>query len=115
MTLDEAIVILCAEQFLSGRSLSQTERQILDISAEIVLRQAKDIRALHTNLFADKVVEESPVNTAPQTVEFTREEGGDWEPFKNHQRNGDNRVHSIRFADGRVWDAYNGWRTKYRD
>lgn len=43
----------------------------------------------------------------PRTVEVTYEERGEWVPFKE----GVHRyVHAIKFSDGSIWDAHNGWR-----
>lgn len=54
----------------------------------------------------------------PETVAVTVHEGGEWIAFSdfvngNYDANGSydsDRVHSIKFADGSVWDAVNGWR-----
>lgn len=48
----------------------------------------------------------------PEAFAVTFEEGGDWVPFpcKHLNKEGGILVHSIRFNDGSVWDAYNGWR-----
>lgn len=54
-------------------------------------------------------------DTMPATVEIALVEGGEWLPFRpsDKERFGrDNRVHAIRFANGREWDAVNGWRPK---
>lgn len=45
----------------------------------------------------------------PQTVAVTAEEGGEWVPFVPWHT-GIITVHSIRFDDGSIWDALNGWR-----
>lgn len=49
------------------------------------------------------------------TVAVTLEECGQWIPFEQIQGKRPPSpkgwlVHSIKFDDGRVWDAYNGWR-----
>lgn len=43
----------------------------------------------------------------PKTVAFTTKEGGPWIPFDKGRHE---TVHAIMFEDGRIWDAYNGWR-----
>ncbi len=45
----------------------------------------------------------------PKTVAVTSEEGGYWLPL-----GAVSTVHSIKFSDGRIWDAINGWRPKPR-
>lgn len=53
----------------------------------------------------------------PKTVFVTHEEGGPWFAFPSKYYPGERLratgvlVHSIRFDDGSVWDAVNGWRT----
>lgn len=43
----------------------------------------------------------------PRTVAVTYEDHGEWVPF----REGVHRhVHAIKFSDGSIWDAHNGWR-----
>lgn len=43
----------------------------------------------------------------PRTVAVTYEDHGEWVPFKE----GVHRyVHAIKFSDGSIWDAHNGWR-----
>ncbi len=51
----------------------------------------------------------------PKTEFVTRVEGGEWIPFEEFteirpRRRYDNWVHSIKFEDGSIWDAVNGWR-----
>jgi hypothetical protein len=52
----------------------------------------------------------------PKTVEILLEEGSDWLPFikanawRAPTRSRPNQVHAIRFDDGSIWDAANGWR-----
>lgn len=49
----------------------------------------------------------------PETVATSPIEGDPWVPFVPHTRPPDHRgnlVHAIKFADGSIWDAYNGWR-----
>ncbi len=53
----------------------------------------------------------------PKTEFVTRVEGGEWIPFEEFteirpRRRYDNWVHSIKFEDGSIWDAVNGWRQK---
>ena len=45
----------------------------------------------------------------PLTVAVALGEGEEWQPFepRNHARHA---VHAIKFADGSIWDAFNGWR-----
>lgn len=45
---------------------------------------------------------------AAKTVSVTTEEGGEWQDFGKARFR---KIHAIRFADGRVWDAINGWRS----
>lgn len=50
-----------------------------------------------------------------QTVAVTFEEGGNWIPLSEVNLvcppdHAGWRVHAVKFDDGRVWDAYNGWR-----
>ena len=50
--------------------------------------------------------------TKPEAIEVTAYEGGKWRPFLPGQINTPaNTIHAVRFADGSVWDCYNGWRT----
>ncbi len=52
-----------------------------------------------------------------EAVAVTYEEGGDWIPFTRWNWGEARRpltVHSIKFANGRIWDALNGWRPKER-
>ena len=52
-----------------------------------------------------------------KTVAVTYEEGGEWLPFEKWKRPPTRKgtlVHSIRFDNGAVWDAYNGWRPNSR-
>jgi hypothetical protein len=48
----------------------------------------------------------------PKATHVTLSEGGVWLTFPCHEHNGPEgiRVHAIKFDDGSVWDAYNGWR-----
>ena len=49
----------------------------------------------------------------PETVAISRYEGGEWADFVPHVRpetHLGHQVHAIKFADGSIWDAYNGWR-----
>ena len=46
-------------------------------------------------------------STKPATVAIAEREGGQWLPFPHRTVQ---RVHAIRFSDGSVWDAINGWR-----
>lgn len=49
--------------------------------------------------------------TRPRTVAITREEGGRWIPFEIWETGREcGLVHSIKFEDGSIWDAINGWR-----
>jgi len=47
------------------------------------------------------------------TVAVTSREGGEWIDFMEWVRsrvNHESLIHSIKFADGSIWDAVNGWR-----
>lgn len=44
----------------------------------------------------------------PVATAFTEYEGGTWQPWA--PGSDISRVHALRFADGSVWDTYNGWR-----
>ncbi len=50
----------------------------------------------------------------PRTIAVTAEEGGEWIPFERVDEEGysntPREVHSIKFEDGRIWDAVSGWR-----
>ena len=52
----------------------------------------------------------------PETVAISIEEGAGWLPFiraidwKPPTRSRPNQVHAIKFSDGSIWDAANGWR-----
>lgn len=49
----------------------------------------------------------------PKTVAVTTQQGGEWIPFEDFRDFWNNsKVHSIKFADGSMWDAVNGWREK---
>ena len=50
----------------------------------------------------------------PRTVAVTLEEGGEWWPFASGGHVG-KVIHSIKFEDGRIWDAINGWRPSRLD
>lgn len=41
----------------------------------------------------------------------TLEQGGDWIEFSGDRGS---LVHSAQFADGQIWDAWNGWRCEPR-
>jgi hypothetical protein len=43
------------------------------------------------------------------TVAVTAEEGGQWISFDEFR--GD-KIHAIKFSDGRIWDAKTGWRPR---
>ena len=43
----------------------------------------------------------------PLPTHITRKDGGDWEEFVVGTSG---TVHAIKFANGDIWDAYNGWR-----
>jgi hypothetical protein len=43
-----------------------------------------------------------------KAIAVTSEEGGEWLPFVEGQNK---LVHAIKFDNGAIWDAYNGWRT----
>lgn len=45
----------------------------------------------------------------PKTEAVTLFEGGMWLPFVPGETK-IKHVHSIKFADGSVWDSFNGWR-----
>lgn len=46
-----------------------------------------------------------------KTVAVTTKEGGLWQDFILFQRQTPNAtVHAIKFSDGRIWDAVNGFR-----
>lgn len=45
----------------------------------------------------------------PEPVAFTDRESGDWLGFRSPEPSRQ-LVHSVRFADGSVFDAVNGWR-----
>jgi hypothetical protein len=58
----------------------------------------------------------------PQRIEavaVTAEEGGKWHPFKpfrdTHEPNRIRTVHAIKFADGSIWDAVNGFRPTHAE
>jgi hypothetical protein len=62
------------------------------------------------------VGEGSSMNEQPKAVAVTFEEGGPWIPFVPYWHplydSRDGRVvHAIKFADGSIWDAVNGWHT----
>lgn len=59
---------------------------------------------LHKGLSA---VLDIPIVGKKKTAFVCSEEGTIWEPFK--QGISPRRVHAIKFEDGSVWDAYNGW------
>jgi hypothetical protein len=48
----------------------------------------------------------------PKAQAVTFSEGGNWVSFPCRERNTPQGilVHSIKFDDGSIWDAYNGWR-----
>jgi hypothetical protein len=50
-----------------------------------------------------------PYGLASPVVAVTMCEGGDWIPVEQ-AREGD-LAHSVKFADGSVWDEINGWRS----
>lgn len=51
--------------------------------------------------------EEKP--SLPETKTVTLFEGGNWLPFMPGNTTF-KHVHAIKFADGNVWDSFNGWR-----
>lgn len=49
----------------------------------------------------------------PKTLYVAQYEGDEWREFKPRELYDPykcNRVHTIWFEDGTIWDAYNGWR-----
>lgn len=47
-----------------------------------------------------------------RTVAVTFTEGGTWIPFERLAKvNNNGLVHAIKFRDGSIWDAVNGWRS----
>jgi hypothetical protein len=44
----------------------------------------------------------------PKAIEVLYREGGEWYPFTLGRSH--NLVHAIKFEDGSIWDAANGWR-----
>lgn len=49
----------------------------------------------------------------PKVIKILEKEGGEWIDFVPQKRPPDyegNKVHAVMFEDGRVWDAYGGWR-----
>lgn len=50
------------------------------------------------------------------TEAVSEREGEEWQPFGEYtKRRGDKRIHAIKFSDGRIWDAVNGWCNPPRD
>lgn len=50
---------------------------------------------------------------APKTVAVTISEGGEWILFSKFRTLDYGQVvHAIKFDNGSVWDAYNGWRNE---
>lgn len=47
---------------------------------------------------------------APKTIAVTISEGGEWILFSKFRTLKYGQVHSIKFSNGSVWDAVNGWR-----
>ena len=48
-------------------------------------------------------------NPSPIAVAVLAKEGREWIPFDSFEGK---LVHAIRFSDGSIWDAVNGWRGK---
>jgi hypothetical protein len=52
----------------------------------------------------------SEVAAQPHEIEAVLlHEGGEWKPVRSYGF--PEQLHAARTHDGRVWDAYNGWRT----
>lgn len=73
----------------------------------VIFEQLKRVAALIIKIVETTLSERMGVDQL-ETAAISREEGADWIPFKAHHQSG--RVHAIRFANGLIWDAYNGWR-----
>lgn len=49
----------------------------------------------------------------PRTMYVTISEGGEWIPFSRFRTmDYGQTVHAIKFKNGSIWDAYNGWRNE---
>ena len=60
-----------------------------------------------------ELVEKRPHKDKPRPEAVSLYEGTEWKDFPLTTPNtgrDDRRVHAIKFSDGSVWDAVNGWR-----
>jgi hypothetical protein len=89
-----------------------TARQLMDVAVSLS-NAAVDLSQMAVSAAASDEPRKKACDR-PKTVAITYREGTDWVDFQDHRRRGRSvfpEVHSIKFSDGSIWDAINGWRS----